>query len=164
MAYNHKFKRNSSKPFITKKEFSDSGTPEREISSNSDLIQFKAFRDLSFGSTISVKADPNAQASRMSQPYAIIAKTNPVMEGVYPGEDNLAGIVLEQLMNSNNSKLVNNFDSASLKLKLNYLYLNIDGKNSALTFGALNKEMGNAINEALASTDAEMVTQLPFSQ
>lgn len=162
MAYN-KFKE---KQFMGKKEFSDSGTPTKEISTSSDLIQVKAFRDLSFGSSISVKVDPNTQASRMSQPYAIIARTNTVMDGVYPGDDNLAGVILEQLMNSNNSKLVNNYDSASLKLKLNYLYLNIDGKAADATtkFGALNKEMGNAINEALATTDAEMVTQLPFTQ
>lgn len=162
MAYN-KFK---SKKFMSSKDFTDSGTPTKEITTSSDLIQVKAFRDLSFGNTISVKVDPNTQASRMSQPYAIIARTNTVMEGVYPGEDNLAGVVLEQLMNSNSSKLVNNYDSASLKLKLNYLYLNIDGKtaNQSTNFGALNKEMGNAINEALATTDAEMVTQLPFTQ
>lgn len=158
--------RNKTKEFMTKKEFTDSGVPTKEITKNSDLIQVKAFRDLSFGSTLSVKVDPNTQASRMSQPYAIIARTNTVMDGVYPGEDNLAGVILEQLMNSNNSKLVNNYDSASLKLKVNYLYLNIDGKNSQASknFGALNKEMGNAINEALATTDAEMVTQLPFTQ
>lgn len=162
MAYN-KFKKNS-KEFMTKTEFTDSGVPSKEITPNSDMIQIKAFRDLSYGSTISIKVDPNTQASRMSQPYAIIARTNTVMDGVYPGEDNLAGIMLEQLMNSNNSKLVNNYDSASLKLRLNYLYLNIDGKaDAANNFGALNKEMGNAINEALATTDAEMVTQLPFT-
>lgn len=162
MAFN-KFK---SKQFMSSKEFTDSGVPTKEISTNSDLIQVKAFRDLSFGNTVSIKVDPNTQASRMSQPYAIIARTNTVMEGVYPGEDNLAGVILEQLMNSNNSKLVNNYDSASLKLRLNYLYLNIDKKASAASsnFGALNKEMGNAINEALATTDAEMVTQLPFTQ
>lgn len=160
------FNKYKEKQFMSKKEFTDSGVPTKEISTNSDLIQVKAFRDLSFGSSISVKVDPNTQASRMSQPYAIIARTNTVMDGVYPGDDNLAGVILEQLMNSNNSKLVNNYDSASLKLKLNYLYLNIDGKtaDAATKFGALNKEMGNAINEALATTDAEMVTQLPFTQ
>lgn len=161
--YNNKF-RNKEKKFMSSKQFEDSGIPTREVSANSDLIQIRAFRDLSFGNTISVKVDPNTQASTMSQPYAIIARTNTVMDGIYPGEDNLAGIILEQLMNSNNSKLVNNYDSASLKLKLNYLYLNINGKDNSNASSALNKEMGNAINEALATTDAEMVTQLPFTQ
>lgn len=148
------------KQFISQKKFEDSGLPSKDINSDSAMIQVKAFRDLSFGSTVSVKVDPNTQATTMSKPYAIIARTNTVTEGVYPGEDNLAGIILEQLMNSNSSGLVHNFDSGSLKLKMNYLFLSIDDKSRT----ALNAEMGNAINEALAATDAEMVTQLPLTQ
>lgn len=159
MSY-QKYRNFSKKEFLSEKKFEDSGTPTKTISKDSEMIQVKAFKDLKFGQTVSIKVDPTTQATTMSQPYAIIAQTNKVIDGVYPGEHNLAGIILEQLMNSNSSKLVHNFDSGTLKLKMNYLFLSIDDPNRT----ALNEEMGSAINEALATVDAEMMTQLPFTQ
>lgn len=138
----------------------DSGVPQQpEPSSESFTFRQKAFKDLRYG-LIATKADPTTDASVSSQPYAIIASTNSVIGGNYSGEQNLTGNVMPQLLISNKSKLVNNFDSGVLKLKLNYLYLNLDDRTKP---NAVNKYMGVAINEALSKTNAEMLTLLPFS-
>lgn len=145
---------------MSTKEFEDSGIPQKDpISSDSATLQRKSFRDLAYGTTVSIKVDPVTQATTASSPYAIIGATNHVIDGVYPGADNLAGNILEQLMSSNSSKLVNCYDSGTLKLKLNYAFLAIASDQNS----ALNKEMGIAINEALSMTNSEMVTQLPFT-
>lgn len=138
----------------------DSGIPTKPQPSGDSLtFQTKAFSDLKFG-LIATKADPQTTASTSSQPYAIIAKTNGVIGGTYPGAQNLTGNVLNQLMISNSSKLVNSFDSGSMIIKMNYLYLNLTNATDPY---AVNKYMGVAINEALSKTNAEMVTQLPFA-
>lgn len=145
---------------MSTKKFEDSGTPTKDpMSSDSATLQRKSFRDLAYGNTVSIKVDPVSQATTASSPYAIIGATNHVIDGVYPGVDNMAGNILEQLMSSNSSKLVNCYDSGTLKIKLNYAFLAIDKADNS----ALNKEMGIAINEALSMTNAEMVTQLPFT-
>lgn len=146
--------------FVTIEGKSDSGVPVKPAPSSDSLtFQAKAFSDLKYG-VIATKADPQTSASTSSQPYAIIARTNSVIGGTYPGTSNLTGNILNQLMVSNSSKLVNAFDSGSMTIKMNYLYLNLSNKTDPY---AVNKYMGVAINEALSKTNAEMVTQLPFA-
>lgn len=139
---------------------SDSGKPTNpEISKESYTFQAKAFKDLRYG-LIATKADPLTDATTASQPYAIIAATNKILGGVYPGNDNLNGNILSQMMISNQSKLINSFDSGNLVIKLNYLYLNLTNVSDP---HAVNTYMGVAINEALSRTNAEMTSQLPFA-
>lgn len=139
---------------------SDSGMPTQpSASKESYTFQAKAFKDLRYG-LIATKADPITEATTASQPYAIVASTNRILGGVYPGTDNLNGNILSQLMISNQSKLVNAFDSGSLTIQMNYLYLNLKDKTNPY---AVNTYMGVAINEALSRTNAEMTSQLPFA-
>lgn len=149
-----------SRTFMNVEGKEDSGRPEMPApSKDSYTFQIKAFSDLRYG-LIATKADPLTDATTASQPYAIIARTNRVLGGSYPGTSNLSGNVLNQLMISNSSKLMNNFDSGNMTIKLNYLYLNLTNSTDPY---AVNKYMGVTINEALSRTNAEMTTQLPFA-
>lgn len=175
--------KDSKKEFMSYEPQQDSGQPSPEkIDGFTSTITSKAFRDLQFGGTIATKADPNTTASTASSPYAVIARTNKLLDGVYPGTDNLNGNVVVQMMNSNTTKLLNNYDSGVIQLAINYLYLNLNDKDSkakkskkgvsvrAASWGAsgmpvaINKYMGEAINEALSRVQSEMLTQLPFSK
>lgn len=165
MAYKN-FKRE--KQFMSSKPRSDSGLPSRDkFDSTSQFIADKAFKDLKFTGVIATKADPTTTATTASQPYAIIASTNKIRDAHYPGEDNLAGNSVVQMMNSQHSLLTKNFDSGRVNLKLNYLYVNYDDNPEAAGKTepyAVNKYIGAAINEALSRTNSEMYTTLPFAQ
>lgn len=151
------------KTFMSTKDKTNSGYPSKPThNGESKYIAEKGFRDLRYSGVIATKADPQTTATTASQPYAIIASTNRVKDANYPGDDNLTGNVVTQLMTSNNSKLMNNFDSGRLEISVNYLYLNYD--DSPKTPHAANKYMGAAINEALSRTNSEMLTNLPFAQ
>lgn len=158
--YRHDYRRD--KEFMSVKGKEDSGRPEQPKPSNvSGTFQTKAFKDLKFG-LIATKADPITDATTASQPYAIIAATNRILGGVYPGTDNLNGNVLPQMMINNNSRLINCLDTGSLTIKLNYLYLKLTDDDSHPA--AINTYMGVAVNEALSRTNAEMTTNLPFAR
>lgn len=165
MAWNkaNKFKE---RQLVNDRPKTDSGIPTKMESNESKTLAEKAFRDLKYSGVISTKADPSTTASTASQPYAILARTNSVIDGVYPGEQNLNGNVITQLMNSTTSKLINNYDTGTLNLDVNYLYLCYHDKTYAdaqkVSYAA-NIMMGNAINEALSRTNSEMLIQLPFS-
>lgn len=158
---NNNFKSNfRERKFMDTVGKTDSGRPEKpQASSDSLTFQTRAFKDLRYG-LIATKADPLTDATTASQPYAIIAATNKILGGIYPGTDNLNGNIIPQLMISNSSKLVNALDSGSLTMKLNYLYLNLSDTTNPY---AVNNYMGVAINEALSRTNAEMTSQLPFA-
>lgn len=114
-----------SKEFMKVTGKSDSGLPTKPSNSAySYTFQEKAFSSLRYG-VIATKADPLTEATTSSQPYAIIAKTNSIIDGYYPGHENLSGIVLPQLMINTNSKLMLSNDSGSMNIIINYLYLNL---------------------------------------
>lgn len=164
---NNKFRsqrRNSDREFMTTREKTDASIPTKEdkISSDSQYLMKKGFSDLRYSGVIATKADPQTTATTASQPYSIIAGTNKVIDAKYPGDDNLSGNVVVQLMNSNESKLTNNFDSGRLEISVNYLYLNYD--DNPKTPYAANVYMGAAINESLSRTNSEMYTNLAFAQ
>lgn len=145
----------------------NSGLPSKVETTTADTLVRKTFKDLRYNGVISTKADPLTTATTASQPYALLAATNPVIDGVYPGDPNLDGNMMIQIMNNTNSKLMNNFDSGSLVLNLNYLYLcyeTLAHANANNIPYAANQYMGNAINEALSRTNSEMMTNLAFAQ
>lgn len=114
-----------SKQFMEVTGKTNSGRPDKPMNSKySYTFQEKAFESLRYG-VIATKADPLTEATTSSQPYAIIAKTNSVIDGYYPGAENLSGIVLPQLMINTNSKLMLSNDSGSMSIIINYLYLNL---------------------------------------
>lgn len=138
----------------------DAGTPTKEkVSSGSELVDYMAFRDLAFHGAIEPHADPNTEAARGSYPYAILNKTNRVIEAKYPGYKNLTGNSIVRLQNSVNSKFTNFFDSIVLKKRLNYLYLAYGASDKNLP---VNVEMVKAFEQALSYGYSTMLTQLPF--
>lgn len=162
--YSRNFKRNSDKEFMTTESKQNVEIPRKEenISSESIYLMKKGFSELKYTGIIATKADPQTTATTASQPYSIIAGTNKVIDANYPGDDNLSGNVVVQLMNSNESKLTNNFDSGRLEVSVNYLYLNYE--DNPKTPYAANVYMGSAINESLSRTNSEMYTNLAFAQ
>jgi len=140
------------------------GTPKKETKSENSLTyQKKAFRDLQNVGMIEVKADPNTQTDKAGVPYPIISMTNKVIDAKYAGYDNISGNVLTRLQNSNDSQLLNYFDTVSMNVRINYLYMcyqtSVTTNHNNL---AVNREMLKAFNEALSKGYSTMLTQLPF--
>lgn len=138
----------------------DAEIPQAEEQTNiSTFLQQMSFRDLSFAQPITVQANPNVEATRSADPYAIVNRTNPVQDAKYNGVNNLAGNTLPQLLNNTNSQLLNVFDCAELSMLVNYLYMAIDNddKNQAV-----NLQVGRSVDEALSKAYAETYIQLPF--
>lgn len=142
----------------------EGSTPDKpRIEPSSEYINFLAFRDLSKVGTIEVKADPNAVIDKSSTPYAIIARTNRVMNANYAGRDNINGNILTRLQNSTTSGFMNIFDVASINVRLNYLYMCYE-KSTTTNHNnlAVNIEMLKAFNEAISHGYSTMLIQLPF--
>lgn len=140
------------------------GTPSKEkTNDNSMTYQKKAFRDLQNIGMIEVKADPNTQSDKAGVPYPIISATNKVIDAKYAGYDNISGNVLTRLQNSNDSQLLNYFDTVSMNIRVNYLYMCYETSNTTKHNNlAVNREMLKAFNEALSKGYSTMLTQLPF--
>jgi len=149
--------------FISQEKW-EYGVPSKEnVQDKSLTFQEKGFRDLQNVGMIEVKADPNSIAERSGVPYNVLARTNKVTDANYAGYDNINGNILTRLQNSNDSQLVNNFDTVSMNIRMNYLYLcyKTDGNTNHNNL-AVNKEMLKAFNEALSKGYSTMLTQLPF--
>lgn len=138
---------------------SDSGIPSRgEVSNDSSTMQAIAFRDLKSG-VFDVAADPNTQATSNADPYAIIARTNPVVGGTYGGEATILGNVITRLANASKSGFLNYFDSGVTFKKFHYQYLAIDADDKNKAFNA---EMAKTTATALSNGMATLTLQLPF--
>lgn len=134
--------------------------PNKEsVSEASSTYQYKAFRDLQNVGSIDVKADPYQTALRGDYPYAIISKTNKVLDSNYSGVVNIDGNTVVRLFNSDRTQFINKFDVGTMNMRFNYLYAaySVDDDNLAV-----NQEFGKVIAEALAKGYSTMLTQLPF--
>lgn len=141
---------------------SDATIPTKpQVGSDSSYLGKAAFRDLGFAKPITVSANPTAEATRSAVPYAIINGTNAVWEADYPGASNMAGNTLPLLNNSNNSKLLNNFDCGKIDLVLKYLYSAI--KETDIN-QSLNVQLGKSMSEALSKAYSETYINMPFFQ
>lgn len=142
----------------------DYGQPAKEKKTeNSMMYQNKAFRDLQNVGLIEVKADPNTEASLSGVPYNIIARTNRVIDAKYAGYDNISGNAITRLQNSNDSQLLNSFDTIGMNIRVNYCYMCYKESNETNHNNvAVNREMLKAFTEAISKGYSTMLTQLPF--
>lgn len=145
-------------------EEKDIGKPQQPTPPPKDDAQMEyltrvMFKDLQFKGVIATKADPQAQVLSTSTPYPYLDKTNRVLDAKYPGDNNLDGNIVSQVLTDDDSLLLQTFDCGELTLKLNYLYQAISptDKNQAL-----NVEISQVIDESLSSTTSEMFTNLAF--
>lgn len=144
---------------LEQKDFKGGYPAKEKVSSGSELVDYMAFRDLSFKGAIEPYADPNTEAAKGSYPYAILNNTNRVIEAKYPGYKNLTGNSVVRLQNSVKSQFLNFFDSIVMKKRLNYLYLAYGSSDKNLP---TNVEMVKAFEQALSYGYSTMLTQLPF--
>lgn len=156
-------KRKKTSNLMERREFPGSVPEPEKTSADAMLYNVIAFRGLDNVGNIEVKADPNSSIIKGGYPYAIIAKTNKVVEANYAGRDNIEGNILTRLQNSNDSKLLNIFDVLTMNFRTNYLYLcysndEVTNHNNL----AVNMEMNKAFNEALSKAYSTMTTQLPY--
>lgn len=160
--FKRKFER---KPNIAESAYKDdrfSAPTEPKVTTGSETLQAKAFRDLNNIRVIDVKADPNAEMSFGSYPYTIIGQTSPVVDAKYPGNDNISGnSIVEIQNNTSDSQLMNVFDVAAIVKTINYNYLPVetDGQNLAVA-----GEMIKSIEQAISFGYSTMLTQLAFTQ
>jgi len=140
----------------------DSGIPTKDkVDNTSNLLAKATFKDLAYAKPITVEANPTAEATRSSDPYAIINSTNQVWEANYPGSNNMAGNTLPLLLNSGSSKLLNEFDCGKVDLIIKYLYAAIKPTDINQ---ALNVQLGKSMSEALSKAYSETYIQMPFFQ
>lgn len=138
----------------------DAELPKKEEPNmEANLLQQVTFKSLSLAEPVTVYADPDSQGTKSAVPYAIINKTNPVVNGNYGDKSTLAGNSFPQILNNTTTRLLNLFDCITLPIDLNYLYMNIDGQSHNT---AVNIEIEKSIAEALSTTYGQMYTQLPF--
>lgn len=144
------------------REKGDAGEPSKpKPDSSSNLLNKMAFRDLAYAKSITIKANPTAEASKSAVPYAVLNSTNPVWEAEYPGADNLAGNTIPLLTNNGKSALLNLFDCGKVDIVLKYLYAAIDETDQNQ---ALNVQLGKSMSEALSKAYSETYIQLPLFQ
>lgn len=134
--------------------------PSEDSREASDYINTKSFRQMQQVGTIDVKADPYSQLLRSDVPYAFVEGTNVVTDSSYTGVKNIDGNTIVQMMNSsNNTTLLNTFDSLVITKRLKYLYTAQSKDDYNL---AINYEYTKAIAEAMSKGYSTMLTQLPF--
>lgn len=140
-------------------EFKRSGTPVRKEPTDQSAYHKKTIKGLQIGNSITPKADPSKQAAEASSPYQLLTDNNRIIDRGYKGTVNLSGNVLTRLLNDENSRMLNIFDAAKLKLQLKYLYMAMDAtdKNQAV-----NGQMLKTYNEAISKGYAESFTNLPL--
>lgn len=161
MPYNKRFDKRKKEDTngLQEFKFEDSGKPTKDKEgTTSSTLNARTLRDLRFR-PLTVKANPDVEASIAAVPYAILNSRNGIIDASYPGKDTLSGNTIQQLLNNTRTKLLNEFDTGRLSLRLNYLYLGIKStdKNQAL-----NRQMGSSIDESLSFGYSEQLTQLPF--
>lgn len=134
--------------------------PSEDSRDASDYINTKSFRQMQQVGTIDVKADPYSQILRSDVPYALVEATNVVTDSNYTGVKNIDGNTIVQMMNSsNNTTLLNTFDSLVITKRIKYLYTAQSTTDYNL---AINYEYTKAIAEAMSKGYSTMLTQLPF--
>lgn len=121
-----------------------------------DTISVKALKNLP-KHPISLQADPYTSALPGSMPYPLLNRFNRVIGGRYSGFKNLDGGNVQQYANSLTSKFLEIFDTALLKLHLNYRYLPILASDTARG-NLMVDEMRKAISEACSLVAATTFT------
>lgn len=147
---------------LKSRTFQGSVPSKERVTDPSLLLNTKAFRDLQNVGVIEMKADPNSEIVRGSYPYAIIARTNRVLDAKYADPVNIQGNSITLLQNSNVTQMLNNIDVATINLRINYLYLLYESAQNGHNNVEMNREMFKSFNEAIAKAYSTMFTQLPF--
>jgi len=141
----------------------DSGIPAREYQINPSF-QKRAFKDLTFNA-ITVPVDPQGEVSEQADPYAILNRTNQVVDASYPGSDNESGSIVPQLANGSDSTFINVPDSVEQEIKINLYYCktnaasNADASNGK---GTVNKKMDVPYDDICNVITAEAYYDLAF--
>lgn len=127
----------------------DATRPSIEKSPDTRLT-YKSNRDLpKSGSSLTVKLDPYTEILPGSDPYAVVNGINRSVGGQYGGRDNMDSGYTQQFQMSEQSKLLNAFDSFFSRAGLNYRYLPIKPTDTGRGKG-FQKQMINSINEILS--------------
>lgn len=132
--------------------------PERADETTQTFVA-KTMKGLMIGGYITPKAEPSTTAATYATPYPLAARPNVIIDANYGSDKNLAGNVLTQLLNDENSKLLNTFDAAILRVQLNYRYI---GQNNYVKNSAYNKEVAKTFEESISKGYAETFTNLPI--
>lgn len=142
----------------------DAEPQEREYEINPSF-QKKAFKDLAFGA-ITVPVDPLGEVSYQADPYAILEKTNKVVDAVYPGTDNTSGSIVPQLSQGSDSTFANVPDSLEQEIKINIYYCKTNANSNADVDsdgkGTVNNKMAVPYDDILNTITSEAFYDLKF--
>lgn len=149
-----KFQKTSKKNYRDIEVGTDAKRPPAEDGRGSydDILSRKALKDLP-KAPISIMADPYQNALPGSMPYPLLNAFNKIIGGRYSGDKNIDGGTTIQYANSVTSKFLKIFDTAMLKLGLNYRYLPILTSDTARG-SAMVDEMRKAIAEVSSTLAA----------
>jgi len=142
----------------------DAGQPSREYEINPSF-QRRAFKDLAFGA-ITVKVDPSGEVSDQADPYAILNKTNVVVDAKYPGSDNTSGSIVPQLAEASDSTFANMPDSVEQEIKINLYYCKTNSASNAdinsSNKGSVNVKMDVPYDDIINTITSEAYYDLKF--
>lgn len=147
-------KTNSKKDYRNSPVGEDAGRPPVRDGNGSydDMLSRKSLKDLP-KTPISIYADPYTNSLPGSVPYALLNQFNKILGGRYSGDKNIDGGTTMQYSNSVTSKFLNIFDTAMMKLGLNYRYLPILASDTSRG-QAMVDEMRKAIAEVCSTLAA----------
>lgn len=150
---------------LDEKKRKDSGMPDKKNSEVDLTFQKKAFKDMSFDS-YSIKVNPQGEVSEEADPYAVVNRTNVVVDASYAGNDNTAGSVVPQLANGTTSTFKDVTDIVETEVVINYGYCAYNNETEestdSLADSKVNKYMTQPYNDVLESVVAEAFTDLAF--
>ena len=118
----------------------------------------KSMRDLT-GRSIAVAANPYQAVVGAVNPYPMLAAQNRIIDTNYAGRANLMGNVPIEIANNPESRYLQSYDMAVIRLAMHYNYMAILPEHKNV---AVNKEYIKAQNESLCNAYAETFTDLPF--
>lgn len=170
--YNKNFKNKSFKNSKTtpdsnleEKKPKDSGVPAPKEQNVDMAFQRRAFKDIAFGS-YSLPVNPQGEVSYEADPYAVVNRTNVIVDAKYLGSDNTAGKVVPQLAIGSGSTFNNATDIVDLTLKINYNYCSYENESESsvdtTADPSVNKMFAEPWNDILETVSGEAFTDLAF--
>lgn len=140
----------------------DAVPPNKEPEKSMTYYQFqkKYFKELAYPKTIQVSPNPNEEVSRMSDPYAVINRTNNIFDAKYPGPENTSGNIVLQLARGSNSTMQHVVDAMDVLLSINYNYAKLTP--TAESVKSVNDQIQNIWLEVQSTFQSQSFYQLPF--
>lgn len=145
--------------FLAENKRKTAGQPSPKEDSVDMGFQRRAFKDITQGS-MSIAINPAGEVSFESDPYAVVNRTNVIVDAKYRGADNTSGSIVPSLADGSTSTFRHVTDMIGVSLDVNYAYCKFKATDNADS--RVNTNMYKPYNSVLESIRGEAYTDLPF--